>query len=66
MTAAIYVHTSGYELRIYSGDDEHNVLHSSVSTEGDAPLITRAHTLRTLILSQPPGTDIDNRSSHRD
>ena len=60
MTAAIYLHPTGHELRIYSGADENNVLYSSVSTEGDGPLITRAQTLRTLILSDTPGTDVDN------
>lgn len=49
VTAAIYEHPAGHELRIYYGRDEGHVVDSVVSREGAPVLATRADALRTVL-----------------
>ena len=49
VTAAIYEHPAGHELRIYYGDDGGLVVDTFVSREGEAILVTRADALRTVL-----------------
>jgi hypothetical protein len=49
ITAAIYPHASGLELRVHYGDDDTNVIDFSVSREGDAPLLVRADALKLVL-----------------
>jgi len=49
VTAAVYPHPAGHELRVYYGVDESNVVDSFVSREGEAILVARADALRTLL-----------------
>jgi len=49
VTAAIYEHPAGHELRIYYGADEGHVVDAFVSREGEAVLVARADALRTVL-----------------
>jgi hypothetical protein len=49
MTAAIYPHAAGLELRVHYGEDDSNVIDSCVSRDGDAALLVRAEALKTVL-----------------
>jgi hypothetical protein len=49
LTAAIYLHPFGHELRVFHGDDMHHVVNSFVAKAGDATLVTRADVLREVL-----------------
>jgi hypothetical protein len=51
VTAGIYRHPLGHELRVYYGQHEHNLLDSLLSRTDDVPLEYRAAELR-LVLEQ--------------
>lgn len=52
VTAGIYGHPYGHELRVYYGQDEHNLLDSLLSRTGDAPLEHRAGEIRGVLEQQ--------------
>jgi hypothetical protein len=49
LTAGIYLHPFGHELRVFQSDDPRNVVNSFVAKAGDPTLITRADVLRDVL-----------------
>ena len=49
LTAGIYQHPFGHELRVFYGDDEQHVVNAYVSADGDSILLARADALRELL-----------------
>ena len=51
VTAGIYEHPLGRELRVYYGQDENNIVSTEVSRTGDGPLEHHASELRIVLES---------------
>jgi hypothetical protein len=52
ITAGIYDNPYGRELRVYYGQDENNVVSTSLSRTGEAPLEQEAATIRAVLEEQ--------------
>ena len=49
VTAGIYEHVVGHELRVTYGQDDHNIVSTSLSRTGDAPLEHEAANIRGVL-----------------